>query len=1226
MASRRPTHQVKDSKADNEATTPNVSENRMNFRPMSWLSTLLPGSSAQASNAPGAQPPAAKPSGGPAPDTALGGLAQVADKAKHNPATRLFRTSTTTVTKLESTKTSSGGLTNPLADTSLPRPPRRQPVAEPAPPKRDEVRMGVKGSRLGGGSVERVSGHLVSGGTASRNAPVPKFMSPRAIRSFLSRTRQRTLHAEARAWANDLDHQFETPTRTVSALFPAPDSKDPKVVAAHGQALNALLDGLTMPRPRPAQADPALPTKVEALPHDCVMPLATALARTSGGDAQTAARILARLQEPLDIADARASVPDPATEDQAWQCAQDLAHTRCAALDGLLRLQYGAAQADTERGSGKAARLVVYLQAGHKLRTLEKNLGATPGALNQDRTRDRLLGDSHARQAMHALTAARQLPDGLSNSPANSRDIGACSPEQITAYRTWQWGFDESGRGSPLDKAARTLYESGTTWVELGAKRQALKDRAMGPIDGATPAQRMSRAKARVALAAHDVPRAFSKQRTPYRSMPNMLGADVPFFNTLRGQYDTALIDVRTSLLDYSRQQMQHTTNPAALMTMALNAGRLETWSAARPDVPTDAAPRELQKRRPESFGVGRREAQRMWRDARDQVAGMRTPANDALIQQTLDLFDSRERRDAFVQEMTHGAPGDAAKSGFTLAALERWTAASGMHQDHPAIAAQLREKIDGARKLTTQPGIAPLERISTENLRDQQHELMKQNVLGTIYTSYDGGMLGLDTNLWGNLPAKIRLTSVGPIVAAMGGRDAVYAVGTAYDGGQMQFGTRNRVNTSLGAQGFLGVGGELGKVKGIAGAVASATVNGAVSREDTVVLRAHRASATRLGQLPDPNQWRDDSGEMIDAYWDAIEQSASPEGFMQKLAEFTADNPRISLSSQTYGSTTVTATPTAGVAVRANVDDSATAPNRVGLYVNAGLNTTLFAGGNRTESGDFTNAVDSTIFQNTVTAGAGAQFAPRLIHNGDGHGEVKSVSAASKTLAAASTEFARAGRSGFIYLTRDSRGFVPEFMLRDVMYRNPDDWRHAIRGNPSWVDGVGAERLEQVIDQAQAEGSGEFAYGERWVIKEERVPKLNHYLTLSNQLNEARDNAPTRRERAAIDAKLLAIEAKMRDELNDPHAWRPLGLYGLRETTRSSSQGWKYGVRASHEQTQSGVGLTMWEPVTARAAVAPGGGAWRWCNADGADAGGCTGTAYAGCHCVEAAACPNHS
>jgi hypothetical protein len=1159
----------------------------MNFRPMSWLSTLLPGSSAHASNPPGPQasPPASAPQTGAAPDTPLGGLAQAADKARHNPVTRLFRTSTTTLTKLESTKVSAGGLTNPLADASLPRPPRRTPLPEPSPPARNEVRMGPQGGVLGSSSVGRASAHLVSGGAASRGVPVPKFMSPRAIRSFLTRTRQRKLTAEARVWADDLDTRFETPTQAVSALFPPPEGNDPQALADHGHALNALLDGLTSHRPRPAHADPALPAMVERLPRDCTMPLANALAQASGGDAQSAAQILARLQEPLDIEDPRTSVPNEAIEEKAWQCAQDLAHTRCAALDALLRLQYGAAQADCERGNGKAARLVVYLQAGHKLRALEKNLGATPAALNPDRTRDRLLGDPRARQATLALTAARQLPDATTG----THDIGACSPEQITAYRTWQWGFDESGRGSPLDKASHLLYEGGTKWVELGAKRQALKDRAMGPIDGAPPAQRMARAKARVALAARDVPRALGNQLTPYRTTPNMLGADAPFFDTLRGQYDTALVDVRTGLLDYSRQQMPHAANPATLMTMALNVGRLETWHAARPDVPANAAPRELQKRRPESFSVSRREAQRMWQDARASVENMRTRTNAGLIQQTLDLFDNRTQRDAFVKEMTQGAASDDAKTGFTLAALERWTIASGMKQDDPARAGQLREKIDAARELTTQPGIAPLERISTENLRGQQHELMEQNILGTIYTSYDGGMLGLDANLLANLPTKVRLTSVGPILAAMGGRDAVYAVGTAYDGGQMQFGTRRRLNTSLGAQGFLGVGGEIGKVKGIAGAVASATVNGAVSREDTVVLRAHRASATRLGHTPDPNQWRDDSSEMVDAYWDAIEQSASPESFMQKLAEFTAHNPRISLSSQTYGATTVTATPTAGVAVRANVDDSPDAPNRVGIYVNAGLNTTLFAGGNRTEAGEFTNVVDSTIFQNTVTAGAGAQFAPRLIHNGDGKGDVKSVSAASKTLAAASVEFARLGRSGFVYLTRDNRGFVPEFMLRDVMYRNPDDWGHAIRANPAWVDGVGPQRLEQVIGEVQDESSGEFAFGERWIIKEERVPKLNHYLTLSSQLNEQRNNAPSRRERAAIDAKLRALETKMQAELNDPHAWRPLGLYGLRETTRSSSQGWKYGVRASHEQTQSGIGLTMWEPVTPRPVLTPG-------------------------------------
>ncbi|MFL9864624.1 hypothetical protein PQR67_10640 [Paraburkholderia fungorum] len=1162
----------------------------MNFRPVSWLSTLLPGSSAHASTPPStpASTPASTPQGGAAPDTPLGGLAQVADNVRHNPLTRLFRTSSTTRTRLESTTVSAGGLTNPLGDASLPRPSRRTPLPEPSPPARNEVRMGPQGGRLGSSSVERASAHLVTDGAASRGVPVPKFMSPRAIKSFLTRTRQRKLTAEARAWADDLDTRFETPRLAVSALFPPPDGNDPQALADHGQALNALLDVLTQHPPSPAQADPALANRVERLPRDCTMPLANALAQASDGDARTAAQILARLQEPLDIDDPRASVPNEAIEEKAWQCAQDLAHTRCAALDALLRLQYGAAQADCERGNGKAARLLVYLQAGHKLRTLEKNLGATPAALNQDRTRDRLLGDARARQAALALTAARQLPDA----PGGTHDIGACSPEQITAYRTWQWGFDESGRGSPLDKASHLLYEGGTKWVELGAKRQALKDRAMGSIDGAPPAQRMARAKARVALAAHDVPRAFSKQRTPYRTTPNMLGADAPFFDTLRGQYDTALIDVRTELLDYSRQQMPHATNPATLMTMALNVGRLGTWHAARPDVPTNAAPRELQKRRPESFSIGRREAQRMWQDARANVESMRAGTNDALIQQTLDLFDDRTQRDAFVKEMTQGAASDDAKTGFTLAALGRWTTASGMKQDDPARAEPLREKFDAARELTTQPGIAPLERISTENLRDQQHELMEQNVLGTIYTSYDGGMLGLDANLWANLPTKVRLTSVGPILAAMGGRDAVYAVGTAYDGGQMQFGTRNRLNTSLGAQGFLGIAGEIGKVKGIAGAVASAAVNGAVSREDTVVLRAHRASATRLGRTPEPNQWRDDSSEMVDAYWDAIEQSASPEGFMQKLAELTADNPRISLSSQTYGATTVTATPVAGVAVRANVDDSPDAPNRIGIYVNAGLNTTLFAGGNRTEAGEFTNVVDSTLFQNTVTTGAGAQFAPRLIPDGDGKGDVKSFSAASKTLAATTTEFARVGRSGYVYLTRDNRGFVPEFMLRDVMYRNADDWGHAIRANPAWVDGVGSQRLEQVIGEAQDESSGEFSFGERWIIKEERVPKLNHYLTLSKQLIEKRSNTPSRRARAAIDAKLRALEKKMDNELNDPHAWRPLGLYGLRETTRSSSQGWKYGVRASHEQTQSGIGLTMWEPVTPRQAVSPAGSA----------------------------------
>ncbi|MFP3648089.1 hypothetical protein, partial [Paraburkholderia sp. SIMBA_054] len=104
-----------------------------------------------------------------------------------------------------------------------------------------------------------------------------------------------------------------------------------------------------------------------------------------------AARILERLQQPLDIASNappdKSNAPDATDlEPRTWRCAQNLAQARCAALEGLLRLQFGDSAPHAERGNSAAARLVVYLQAGHKLRSMDADLGATPTDLNDDAT------------------------------------------------------------------------------------------------------------------------------------------------------------------------------------------------------------------------------------------------------------------------------------------------------------------------------------------------------------------------------------------------------------------------------------------------------------------------------------------------------------------------------------------------------------------------------------------------------------------------------------------------------------------------------------------------------------------------------------------------------------------------------------------------------------------------------------------------------------------------
>ncbi|CAB3671079.1 hypothetical protein LMG22037_01966 [Paraburkholderia phenoliruptrix] len=1164
----------------------------MNFR-LTALTWLLPGrdSAATAASSPHAgEAPQPEPVPVAHQETPLGGLARLSDRVRHNPLTRIFRASNTTVTVLESTLSAAGSVANPAGDPRFPRPLQRRPQPQQAPLRSEDAAIGAQGAKLAHASIERTAAFIAEGSAARGSLPMPKFMNPRAIRGTLRRLRNREANAAAREWGQTLDDHFMQPVIAVNRLFPIPADASREAADARQAAINRLLDGLTLRRPRPARADASLPPAVERLPQACVVPLAQALAEASDGDPILAARILDRLQQPFDIAgDAAHAAPDE-LERRAWRCAQDLAHARCAALEGLLRLQFGDGARHAERGNGAAARLVVYLQAGRKLRSIDADLGATPADLNHESTYRPFADDPYGRHAMLALDAARRLPPDA----ADAHDTGACEIEAITAYRLWQLGFDESGPGSDLARASQLLFDGGTTWVARGAERQARKDRALGPIDGAPPAQRFAHARARIGLAVHDMPRAFGKNRSPI-GVSSLLGADTPFFDTTRGRYDTALIAARDALLDYSHAQLPAAATPGRMLTHALNAERLQAWSAARPDVPADAPLRELQKRRPESFEIGRRAARRMWDAARARVAALRGQGDERMertVGRTLRMFDDRERRRRFIDDMTEG--------GFTLAALESWFNASGMAAADAARAEPTARHLQAAHDLLANPGIAPLDRITTRNLREQHLALMAQNVPGTGFTSYDGNALGIDASAWANLPAKL-LVSAGPIVTVLGGRDSLYSIGTAYEGGQMIFGTRSRVNGALGAQGFVGAALEVGGVAVMAGGWASSSVGGYLAREQSVVLRARRLAPTPATAALEAELWHKDSRQMVNAYWDAAEQAHTPEEFMQILAAGIADNDRISLSSQNNNATSITATPlTVGGVARANVP-GASSSERVGGYAGVSSGVTLYSAADLKDSGALASTIGATAVQGSLTASVGAQFAPRAFALGDGTGEIGSVSPGAKTLGGAAVELTPFGRSSFVFAMRDNRGFVAEYTMQDRMFRNADDWARSVRANPAWAHGIGAERLQQVIEQTQQESSGEFSFGERWAIREERVPRLNQYLTLSNQLRarlaDASAHTLSRAERALIEAKLRTLERKMQAAFEDPSAWRPLGLFGLREVSRSSSQGWKYGVRASHEQSRTGKSLTFWTPVSGPQAESPAEG--------GAGAGG---------------------
>ncbi len=257
----------------------------------------------------------------------------------------------------------------------------------------------------------------------------------------------------------------------------------------------------------------------------------------------------------------------------------------------------------------------------------------------------------------------------------------------------------------------------------------------------------------------------------------------------------------------------------------------------------------------------------------------------------------------------------------------------------------------------------------------------MAQNVPGTGFTSYDGNALGLDASAWGNLPAKL-LVSAGPIVTVLGGRDSMYSIGTAYEGGQMIFGNRSRVNGALGAQGFVGAALDVAGVAGMAGGWASSGVGGSACVGAVGGVARGGSAPTPATAAHEAEVWHKDSRQMVNAYWDAAEQAQTPDEFMQILAAGIADNERISLSSQSNNATSVTATPlTVGGVARANVP-GASSPDRVGVYAGVSSGVTLYSAADLKESGALASTIGATSVQGSLTASAGAQFAPRAMRS----------------------------------------------------------------------------------------------------------------------------------------------------------------------------------------------------------------------------------------------------
>ncbi len=73
-------------------------------------------------------------------------------------------------------------------------------------------------------------------------------------------------------------------------------------------------------------------------------------------------------------------------------------------------------------------------------------------------------------------------------------------------------------------------------------------------------------------------------------------------------------------------------------------------------------------------------------------------------------MFDDRERRRRFVDEMTDG--------GFTLATLERWFNASAMAADDAPLAEPTQRNLQAAHDLLDNLGTAPLEQIDAQSAR----------------------------------------------------------------------------------------------------------------------------------------------------------------------------------------------------------------------------------------------------------------------------------------------------------------------------------------------------------------------------------------------------------------------------------------------------------------------------------------------------------------------------
>ncbi|BBO59960.1 hypothetical protein [Mycoavidus sp. B2-EB] len=1007
----------------------------------------------------------------------------------------------------------------------------------------------------------------------------PQWLSKLNLKKAVHALKQRAAKQEAGDWARSIENIIQ-PEQKLDAdclahghidtvlqdLFPAAQKHETY------QFLQSINAHLQKTQPPSAFLEPGL------------LAVAYELAQVCEGDLQQAQQVLVRLTQKLEINPTGTPV-NAKLDGLAWRCAQAMAHKEGPALTALLKLQNLPRQKTGMFDTGPAAVLTVYLQASHLihelLRSRNSALSVLPQHLTDPNTLSQLKQESKADLALLAIESAR-LTDLCLFFKKSPKEF--LSRPQAAAFRLWQWGFHENQEGSELAQVTNRSYKAGTEWVTRANRYKKIRDEI-----AQTSIWSKQHWRARGKQIAKNLRNVIYHDKTPY--WPN----DKPLFGVDQKQiqeYNSALIDAcqlpytegmnRLNMIQISQTPRRDSERTLFLNT-ALQVAQLEAWTEQSISSQT-----KQELAHPKNYDLTTHASRTILKKATRLIENQanRLPATEikALLEMLNEKMGTLKRRRFFRLRST------ASKSApFDLNALKKISEEFFSNKDEENsldkyglkdMQRSWNDRIEKIEKLA--PIMTPaLDEITHETLHRREQVFMEQHPPGNSRQTSNGGRTGL------NLGLQIGLgVNVIPSLKATHSRQAAYKIGSTEASRSITFGAPKQVTSYAGVTVFTGL--TLIKTP-ILNIIAGVGAGGGPIAQHT---RGYNAEISTLRPVPSRStlssedseqEWRKNSKEMVNLYWESIKHATDAQDYLEYFAsECFYKNPNITLGKQKIKQTELGLL--TGVFAGTQLD--AHQPIRVGTTLALFNETVLYE--RRTVQSEQHYSQEKTLGWRNKTMlmqSASAALAGIEVHTESN----LTLAPRSKALLPSHTYYSsQHGRRSIVHTVRDEQGLIPELMFRDVMFLNPQDLkRHA---KQHWAKIHDQETLNNFFNLEKGPDAQQIS-GERWLIKPEVAAQLDEYANLATVLQQEKQALKLKKQKAAnndqkyslqapirkLKHQIKALERQVEALLEAGASWKPYGLYSQGQKVNHSSPGWKYGFVATPESSQTGVSDVQW-------------------------------------------------